>query len=378
MQKLFAVVLGGIADHAVDGLGRRTPLQVARTPNLDHLAMLGGCGLYHPTIVGEPVTPDFALYTLLGNLPEIYPGRAAFEALARGVQLEEGKIYYLVEPAFVDSGVLVEVKPFESEEEEKAFFDFLCRHIDGLVRLDRGLYLATSDTFVRCTHPGIVGGCVRDDLGFEAMARLPERWEGNSSRIDKGLQPVNRLLFHGCGRYSKPPQGSSLPLKLFFYTDSFFFYGLVRWMGCDGVLVESNGIKTWLTEAFSKGMKSIGDYDGVFIYTDYIHRANIQTRAWKRVEVIEEMDQAFNLILESMVTEDVLIMVTSDITVPSVGYRPCSGLPVPVLIMGEGVRRGVSTKFDEAFAASGSLGVLRGKELLLTLFSYMGYFCSTV
>ena len=374
MQKLMAVVLGGIADHAVEGLGRRTPLQVARTPNLDHLAMLGGCGLYHPTLIGEPVTPDYSLFVMLGNPPEIYPGRAAFEAVARGVKLEEGRIYHLAEPVYVEDGVLVEMRPFESEEEEGEFFAFLSENVDHVVRLDKGLYLVMSESHVSCTHPGVAGARVEDSC-LSDMAKLPEQWSGNLRRIEKGLQPINRLLFFGCGRYTSF-SGPKLPMKLFFYTDSMFFYGMMKWMGCEAVFEPSSNIRSWLIGAFSKAAKMLGDYDGIFIYTDYIHRLNIQAKAWRRVEVIEEMDAAFNMVLESMVTEDILIMVTSDITLPSAGNRPCSGLPVPVIIMGEGVRRGASAKFDEALAASGSLGILRGKELLLTLHSYMGYFCS--
>ncbi len=376
MQKLLAVVLGGIADHAVDGLGRRTPLQVAKTPNLDHLAMLGGCGVFHPTFIGEPVTPEYSLYVMLGNPPELFPGRAAFEAIARDVSLEEGKVYFLIEPAFVDDGVLVEVRTFESDEEEELFYQFLCEHIAEVKRLDRGLYLSTSSEYVCCTHPGVAGGAVADYVPLSELAKLPERWPGNAKRTDKGLQPINRLLFFGCGRYVGPPK-SKFPLDWIFYTDSTFFYGLIKWMGMECFFSQSREIRVWLSEAFTKAFKELRSRDGVFVYTDYIHRFGIRTRAWKRVEVIEEMDEAFSAVLDAVVKEDIMVMVASDVTVPSVGYKPYSGLPVPVMMMGEGVRRGASAKFDEALAPTGSLGILRGRELMLTLFSYMGYYSHT-
>ncbi len=375
MQKVLMVVLGGIADHAVEGLGRRTPLQVARTPNLDHLAMLGGCGLYHPTVLGQPVMPDYALYLMLGNPPELYPGRASFEAIARGVRLEEERVYFLAEPAFVDRNVLVETRTFQSEDEEESFFRFLKGRVEGVFRLDRGLYLFKAEHYVPCNHPGIVGGCLCSDVELPELSLLPEQWQGNVARIERGLQPLNRLLFFGCGRYV-PNREDGFPVNSLFYTDSTFFTGMARWMGKEVIYEPSKEMKSWLMAAFNRALKELEKRDMVFIYTDYIHRMNIQTRAWRRVEVIEEMDSAFGVLLEAMAREDIFLVITSDTTVPSIGHRPCSGLPVPVVMMGEGVRRGGVGRFDEALAASGSLGMMRGKELLLTIFSYTGYFCS--
>ena len=376
MQKVLVVVVGGLADHAVDGLGRRTPLQVAKTPNLDHLAMLGGCGLYHPTSLGEPVTPEYSLYIMLGNPPEAFPGRASFEALARGIELESGRVYFMAEPAFVENGVLVESRTFEGDEDESSFFAFLKENFDRVERLEKGLYLIEEMNAVSCSHPGVVGGRVSEEE-LPEEARLPEKWEGNLPRLQRGLQPLNRLLFYGCGRYT-PYHGRGFPMDMLFYTDSTFFKGMVEWMGGACVYEPSEDLKGWLTKALIDAFKELEKRDGVFIYTDYIHRSNIQTRAWKRVEAIEEVDAACSIILDSYVKEDVFVVITSDVTVPSIGYRPCSGLPVPVIMMGEGVRRGMTSKFDEALAGSGSLGVMRGRELLLTIFSYIGFFCRTV
>ncbi len=372
MRRLLSVILGGIADHAVDGLGRRTPLQVARTPNLDHLAMLGGCGVYHPTVVGEPVSETLALFLMLGNPPDMFPGRAVFEAISRGVELCEGKYYMLCEPAYVEEGILVETRHFESEDEEASFYEYVSSRVESLRRLDSGLYLLELGEYISPTHPGVVGAQVVDTSVLEGVEVIPEGWEGNAARRDKGLAPINRLLFYGGGRFLRS-NGTCFPIKMRFYTDSHMFHGLVRWMGCDVEFIPSKSPKQWLTEIFGRVLREFEELEGVFVYTDYIHRANIQTRAWRRVEVIEEMDAAFSIVLDNMLKEEVMIMVTSDVTAPSSGDKPYSGLPVPVLMTGEGVRRGMSTKFDEAMAGSGSLGTLRGKELLLTLFSYMGF-----
>ncbi len=371
MQKLLTIIIGGIADHAVDGLGRRTPLQVARTPNLDHLSILGGCGVYHPTAIGEAVSPDYSLYIMLGNPPERYPGRAAFEALGRGLKLTEGKYYILFEPVVVEKGVLIERKPFESHEEEKSFFQHIKKKLKDIHRLDYGLYLYESSEFITSCHPWVVGRLVKIKDENCAICKLPEEWEGNKNRIAKGLQPINYLLPYGCGRYHEK-DFSRLPLNLLFLTDSLFFCGMIRWMGYECQKIESEKPRELMLEMLEKAYKALKDFDGIFIYTDYIHRSNVQFRAWKRVEIIEDVDAAMAFVIDKFLSEDVVIMVSSDVTTPSVSSIPYSGLPVPVILAGEGVRRGIASKFDEAIAPTGSLGILRGGELLLTLLSYMG------
>jgi len=239
MQKLLAVIIGGIADHAVDGLGRRTPLQVARTPNLDHLSILGGCGVYHPTTLGEAVSPDYSLYIMLGNPPERYPGRAAFEALGKGHKLTEGKYYALFEPAVVERDVLVEKKPFESKEEEEDFFLFLKNRLKNVQRLDCGVYLYEGDKFIHSCHPWVTGRRVMIKEPECVACNLPLEWEGNKNRVSKGLQPINYLLPYGCGRYHEN-DFRKLPLKLLFITDSTFFCGMVRWMGYECEMVEKD------------------------------------------------------------------------------------------------------------------------------------------
>ncbi|OYT50462.1 hypothetical protein B6U66_05590, partial [Candidatus Bathyarchaeota archaeon ex4484_135] len=68
MKALF-VVLDGMADRPVAELGRKTPLQAARTPNMDRLARSGACGIVDPVAPGIPPGSDVANMALLGYDP---------------------------------------------------------------------------------------------------------------------------------------------------------------------------------------------------------------------------------------------------------------------------------------------------------------------
>src|SRR3954471_11839230 len=87
-MKYVIVIPDGCADEPQASLGGKTPLQAARTPNMDRIAQMGVVG--RTNNVPQPLTPasDVATLSLFGYDPlEVYTGRAPLEAAARGVIL---------------------------------------------------------------------------------------------------------------------------------------------------------------------------------------------------------------------------------------------------------------------------------------------------
>jgi 2,3-bisphosphoglycerate-independent phosphoglycerate mutase len=66
-----------------------------------------------------------------------------------------------------------------------------------------------------------------------------------------------------------------------------------------------------------------------------------------------------------------LVIVTSDHSTPSAGTLVHSGEPVPLTMHGCGVRRDRVECFDEVSAASGALGMVRGKEMMYLILNYL-------
>ncbi|MGB5551275.1 MAG: hypothetical protein WBO74_12335, partial [Thermoanaerobaculia bacterium] len=85
------VVIDGLADRSVRALGGRTPLQAAKTPTLDRLALEGQCGIADPVAPG--VVPDTAAgnLALLGQSPQAMK-RGPIEALGAGIPIQHGDI----------------------------------------------------------------------------------------------------------------------------------------------------------------------------------------------------------------------------------------------------------------------------------------------
>ncbi|MGE5638147.1 MAG: phosphoglycerate mutase, partial [Chloroflexota bacterium] len=65
-MKLIYAVIDGMGDLPIAELGNKTPLEAAKTPNMDFLAQSGQTGLMYT--VGEGVAPesDAAVISLLG------------------------------------------------------------------------------------------------------------------------------------------------------------------------------------------------------------------------------------------------------------------------------------------------------------------------
>src|SRR5437588_9330503 len=87
-MKYAIVIPDGCADEPVEALGGKTPLQAARTPNMDRVARAGVVGLSNNVPASLTPASDVATLSLFGYDPRVvYTGRAPLEAAAMGVAL---------------------------------------------------------------------------------------------------------------------------------------------------------------------------------------------------------------------------------------------------------------------------------------------------
>ncbi len=86
----YVIVLGdGMADRPLDELGGMTPLEYAKTPQMDALAAAGEIGMVHTIPEGMSPGSDTANLSVLGYDPKVYySGRSPLEALSIGVDMK--------------------------------------------------------------------------------------------------------------------------------------------------------------------------------------------------------------------------------------------------------------------------------------------------
>ena len=123
-MKYLLIIGDGMADNPVTELGGKTPLQYARTPVLDALALRGVVGSVRTVPEGLPAGSDTAILSIFGCDPRVcYTGRAPLEAAAGGVRLSPGDVAYRCNMvSYEDTGV-----PFE----EKKIVSHSAGSIDG-------------------------------------------------------------------------------------------------------------------------------------------------------------------------------------------------------------------------------------------------------
>src|SRR2546428_11239163 len=77
-----------MADYPLDALGGKTPLEAAKTPNMDWLAARGVFGIAHVIPKGFPPGSDVGNMSIMGYDPAVYhTGRSPLEAASMGVAL---------------------------------------------------------------------------------------------------------------------------------------------------------------------------------------------------------------------------------------------------------------------------------------------------
>src|SRR5438874_13797351 len=89
-MKHAIVIPDGCADEPQNALGGKTPLQAARTPNMDRVAQIGIVGRTNNVPAALTPASDVATLSLFGYDPlEVYTGRSPLEAAAMGIKLRD-------------------------------------------------------------------------------------------------------------------------------------------------------------------------------------------------------------------------------------------------------------------------------------------------
>lgn len=104
----YIVILGdGMADWPIEELNNKTPLMVAKKPNMDFIARNGICGMLK-TIPNnfEPSSDVANLYVLGYDVKKCYTGRAPIEAASIGISLDEDDIVFRCNFITEEKGIL--------------------------------------------------------------------------------------------------------------------------------------------------------------------------------------------------------------------------------------------------------------------------------
>ena len=384
MYPIAVFLLDGLADRAHAILGGRSGNEVADTPNLDRLAASGSCGVIFGVGPGRAPSSEVAHWSMLGYRPDEFPGRAVFEALGRGIELDDDAVYAYaaLRPADRRSdGWWLTGRPDPNRDaDEAARLVARCDdiEIDGLrfslTHVWRGEAVLTitggaddrvtdSDAFFRAWHPMLRPLPVVPDA--ERTARAAEAWTREVLRRLEG-ERFNVITLKWWGRPRRVP---SFPerhgLRGAFIADSPFLRGLGRTVGLEPVQADETDDPVGDLRkrvALVEQRLDAGD-TFLFCHQKTTDAAGHTKDPRIKQRTIEELDAA----LDELPTDRAIVCVTGDHATPASPNVIHSGDPVPFLIAGPGVRADRVESFGELDCAGGILGHLRGRDMMPVL-----------
>ena len=418
MNRLLYVCLDGLADDPIPELDGRTPLEAAETPFLDALARRGSTGTV--TTVGEGIAPesDIAVFAILGYDPrEEHPGRGVVEAIGVGMDFRDGDLAYRVNfataewPRIVDRRVgrdlgSDEARALADEVNERlalrgATFELrsTVEHRGVLViRADEGALSAevsnTDPAYRKDGHLGVALETFEPEVVrcepledtpearraaeltnafVEGAARILDASEINTARRRAGRLPGNLILTRDGGdhRPRLEPINDRFGITWGCFVEMPVERGIAIALAMEPVDAprsDPTGFGPAAEEAYATwadlAADASGDFGALYIHLKGPDVPAHDGRAEDKRDVVAAIDRAFfGQLLPHVDPGRTIVAVTADHATSCI-RKAHTADPVPLLVSGGPVRPDGTSSFGERACRDGSLGLLRGPQIL--------------
>ncbi len=317
----YIVVLGdGMADEPIAELDGKTPLEYAKTPNMDKLSKLSEVGMVHTIPDGMSPGSDTANLSVMGYDPKkYYSGRSPLEALSIGVPMKDTDIAIRCNIVTISE----EDVPFE----EKTIIDHSASEIsteDCAVLLNEVMKALANETYqfyvgtsyrhcliwdkgqvVQLTPPHDVLGQVvgkylpTDEVLKEMMKKSYDILVNHPINIERkkqGLNPANCCWFWGAG--TKPMLSSfeeKTGKKGMMVSAVDLLKGIAVGAGMGVALVEgaNGGLHTNYEGKVEAAIKAVTEdgYDFTYIHVEAPDEMGHQGSMERKIQAIEYLDE---------------------------------------------------------------------------------------
>ncbi len=390
----YAVLVGdGMADYPLGELGGRTPLEAARTPNMDNIAKCGTLGRVKTIPDNMSPASDVANIAILGYDPsQYYTGRGPLEAANLGVELEDDDVAFRCNLITASGDTLTDYSAGHiSSKEAKVLIEFIedklgtnkIRFYPGvsyrhLMVIKRGHEQHLE--YLKCTPPhdirdkGISKNLPKGD-GAELIIKLMkesrpllEKHEINLVRLDLKENPANMIWLWGQGKKPAMPKFSQkYGLEGSVISAVNLLKGLGRILGLEVINVPG-ATGYYDTDYLGKAeaaLRSLENKDFVFVHVEAPDEAGHNGDLRGKITAIERFDQfVVGTMLEAArQRRDFRILVLPDHYTPiSVRTHTCE--PVPFGVFGKDIVGREFLNYSEKEAQESGLYFEKGSELM--------------
>jgi 2,3-bisphosphoglycerate-independent phosphoglycerate mutase len=412
--KAIYVLLDGIGDLPHTSLEGSTPLEAAHTPLLDKLATKGSTGRVFS--VGKGIAPqsDIAVFNMLGyDFNDVkYPGRGVVEALGAGMDFTNGDLVLRGNFATIArTGEIIDRRAGRIITKDEAVE--ICGTLEDNIKFSAGnirltlqptighrvivkfrLFSGelsdkisnTDPAYDRINGMGIakseismkIQECVPQELGQSALIsaqivnefnrqtiEILEKHPVNIRRIEKRLNPMNSILLRDSG--NRLPIVKSIEerygLKFRSVVDMPVEIGISKVIGME--FTTAGDIDAYEVKA-RKCVEKLedGDVDVVYVHLKGPDEFGHDGDAIGKKKSIEEIDRLFfGPLLGHLDLSRTMLVISGDHSTPCI-QKAHTDDPIPILFTGAHVQSDGSKRFTEAEALKGSIGLIRGSDIL--------------
>jgi 2,3-bisphosphoglycerate-independent phosphoglycerate mutase len=399
----YIIILGdGMSDEPIAGLGGKTPLQVAETPYMDHLASLGCSGMLSTVPEGFIPGSEIANMSLLGfDVRTEFEGRGSLEAASIGVRLNPGEMAMRCNLICIEDGLIKNHSAGHiSNDEASVLIKFLDSEIgsDALkfyvgVSYRHLLVMKGGNKMIGCTPPHDVPGTPFRDVLIKALDKDAEKTAEelnrlilrsqeiladhpvNKKRVEAGKDPANSIWPWSPGykpnmktlfqRFPNLKSGSVISA-----VD--LIKGIGIYAGLESIEVEgATGLYNTNYEGKAKAaIDELSRKDFVFLHVEATDEAGHEGDIDLKIRTIEYLDRRIiGPVYEAVKKwdEPVTIAVLPDHPT-FCRIRTHVSEPVPFLIYKPGVEPDEVKVYDEFAAREGSFGLMKGNEFIKEFF----------
>ena len=392
-MKYIVLVCDGMSDYPIPELGERTPLEAARTPNMDFIAKHGRLGRAKTIPGGFVPGSDVAQISIFGYDPvKYYSGRGPLEAANLGVELEDDDVVFRCNLVTVSADTLTDYSSGHISTKEAAI---LIKFIDEKLGTERIRFYpgisyrhlmvvkrGAEEHFenVQCKPPHDISGqsisrnLPKGDAAgtliqlMDDSRKILSKHEINLVRIDLKENPANMIWLWGQGKKPVMPN----------FTDKYGLSGtvisavdLIKGLGkLIGLKVKNVPGATGYYDTDYHGkaraaLKSLEDNDFVFVHIEAADEAGHNGDLREKITAIERFDQmVVGTILKAFKQKkNFRILVLPDHATP-VSLKTHIADMVPFGIFGKGVLARGFLNYSEKEAQKSDLVFDKGYELM--------------
>jgi 2,3-bisphosphoglycerate-independent phosphoglycerate mutase len=392
-MKYIVLVGDGMADYPIAELGERTPLEVARTPNMDFIAKHGRLGRIKT--IPDKMSPasDVANISILGYDPhKFYTGRGPLEAANLGIELEDDDVAFRCNLVTVLGDRLLDYSAGHiSSQEAEVLIKFIDQKLGTnrikfypgvsyrhIMLAKRGCEEHLEDLICRPPHD-ITGQSILENLPqgdnadiliklMEESGKILERHEVNLVRIDLKESPANMIWLWGQGKKpSMPKFEDKYGLSGSVISAVDLIKGLGRILGLKVINVPG-ATGYYDTDYLGKAraaIKSLEGNDFVFVHVEAPDEAGHNGDLREKITAIERFDQlVVGTILNAFKhKKNFRILVLPDHATP-ISVKTHTPDAVPFGVFGKGVMGRGFLGYCEKESEKSDLSFENGHELM--------------